>query len=162
MNAITEIQTEAVLSTIAPPLMSEEFELDAITNDYSCKMNGKTILTFVYTEKTGCWTRLDKVPGVVILSQAAFIDRSQGYARSHDRHSTTRVEIELSEGDYVADMNRGGVRATGVWKVARVGDELDLKRIEYKSVRLENGNWGIKIPNQAAPRDPILLPSIRG
>lgn len=161
MNALTEIKTEEALKTTAHAPMSEEFELDAITNNYSCAMNGKTILTFVYSENTGRWTRLDQVPGVVILSKAAFIDRASGYARSHERHSTTKVEIMLTEGEYVADMNRGGVMATGVWRVVRVGDGLDLKRIQHKSYRQANGNWGIKIPNPFAPRNPILLPSIR-
>lgn len=160
MNAINEIRTEAALIT-TPALLSEEFELNAIENSYSCKMNGKTILTFVYTEKSGCWTRLDQVPGVKILRRAAFVYHGMGYARARDRHSYTEVKIILKEGDYLADMNRGGVKATGVWKVIRVGDELKLKQLDYNSYLLPDKNWGIKLPVADRPRNPILLPSIR-
>lgn len=89
---------------------SRVLEVVAVENDYNSRMRGGTSYTFAYLpDGHGGYlpgVRADKLNGALFLSIAAFIGGA-GYARASDRHSATRVRVELPVGT-ILKATRGG------------------------------------------------------
>lgn len=144
-------------------MQKQKFDEFAIANRYFSRGEGKTEMQFLLDRPTRSWVRLDRVKGVELLSVATFIEpaRAARY-RSADRHSETRVNIELSPGDVLAVMNRGGKRAIAVFQVQERegGDGLYQQELEFSHVRNPAGGWDIKLKDEAGKTREVL-PSLR-
>jgi hypothetical protein len=83
------------------------FVISAIENDYTASMRGYTYYRFVSFKDEngnyGPWVRVDKLPGVIILSHV------QEGRNAAARHSSTDVEIEdLPEETILKTVAKGG------------------------------------------------------
>ncbi len=168
MSYETNVIIETTPATASTPIVTEsktwEFKINAIENDYNSRNLGQTYLRFVLSTDKKHWTRADKIVGAEELSTAAYVHVG-GMFRSADRHSSTKVLVELEEGQYVARMNRGGKKVTALTKVVSYIDEngeLCARReeVDFSSVRNANGNWDIKVKDENG-RALEILPSIR-
>lgn len=142
-------------------MQTKVFDEFAIANNYTTSGNGKTEMQFLLDRAARRWVRLDRVEGVELLSSATYIEpgRAARY-RSEDRHSETRIKIELSPGDVLAVMNRGGKQAIEIREIVETEGGLKRKSARFAHMRNAAGGWDIKLRDQDGNVREIL-PSLR-